>query len=831
MPDSNAEVCLNDKSRHQQMTMSNEKGKKRAESFIDALIALGVLASGFSAFRLLMEPTGYSWLLLVFVTYLISRHVTVRTPGSKAEVTLYDTFLFVGLFVHGTEAGSLLGAVAGYGASVAVAKTWRTLLVNMATITLSLFTSGKATEWLLQEPLLLITRQHSVGQFVFALGFLTLVYFAINTGTVALVLAARTGRNILEVWTESCLWSSFTHFVGALVAALSIKTVAVADYHSLLILVPILLITWFSYRKFFERIEQSYAETKNLAKLNQDTIEALALAIDAKDRISQGHVRRVQVVAMEIADEMGVKDQDLLKALHIASLLHDIGKLAIPDQILNKPGPLTEAEFEKVKIHPEISARILSDIPFPYPVVPIVRAHHERWDGQGYPQKLRGEEIPLGARILAVADVFDGLHVRRGDSQTLTHEEIVAEIRQRSGSHLDPVVVEACCRTSSRIEDKLQQALIPQLRLEKSGRETATDFRNSGKQAVVDVYQNIADAQREVMDLYELSQTLAGTLESETLLETLTVHLAKITNYDSCAIFLADAPGENVRVAYAIGSHSDELKDQQIAWGYGLSGWVAANNAPMINAQAHLDFSFLGQGKDALLHALSVPLVFQDELLGVLTLYTRDHCYTPDEVRLTQAFTRHAATALKNILTLEKTRLHASTDSLTGLPNGRHLISLLEKRLTGKDAEKELTLLMLDLDGFKAVNDSFGHQAGDEMLRQISYLLRQHLRSDDVLIRQGGDEFVAVLESSSSLQIDQMVQRLQSAVDSFSLKLEDAQEAKVGVSIGRALFPTDGKTISELIDAADQRMYSNKKERKTRQLPRLAQVRTGTGSL
>ncbi|HZS07813.1 MAG TPA: diguanylate cyclase [Blastocatellia bacterium] len=812
--------------------MESEVRKKLAKHYLDALIAAGVATMGYSLFCLATSTPRLSWLLLALVTYIVSRHVTISIPGTQGEVTIHDTFVLVGIFLYGVEAGTLLGAISGFGASAHCAKTKRTLFVNTGMMALSVFLAGRGTQWLVGEKLARLTEHPGeTGMFIFVLGFLALIYFAVNTFTISLALSFRTGQDIFKIWSEGFLWSSVTHFVGALAAGLTLEAITVVDFYGLIILAPILLITYFSYRKFFDKVEASNQEVRDLADLHLSTIESLALAIDAKDRVSRGHARRVQIAALEIAHEMGVRDQSLLEALKASALLHDIGKLAVPDHILNKPGELTEAEFEKVKIHPEISARILGNIDFPYPVVPIVRSHHEHWDGRGYPQGLSGEEIPLGARILAAADVYDAVRVNRRSEVCLPLEQIIEAINGHAGTTLDPEIVAACGRAVVRIEEKLGQALIPDLKLEATERSAASETHGSRNASAADVYQDIADAQREVLALYELSQTLASTLNLQELLQALASRIEKVTSYDTCAIFLSDARREKVQVAYATGLYSKELSGKFIGWGYGLSGWAAANNTPMINARAHLDFPFLGHNEQPLLHAVAIPLAYHGKTLGVITLYSMGHHYDPDEVRLIEAFAHHAATALNNVLMLEETREDAYTDELTGMPNLRYLNMLLERQLVEAESgqSREMTLLMLDLDGFKTVNDTYGHEAGDEMLRGVSAVLRENLRSTDTLARQGGDEFVAVLESDSPQFIGQMIQRLQDAVDNFELPVGNGRVARVGVSIGQAVFPKDGATFRELKEAADQRMYSNKKERKTGKLSKVIQFRTGTG--
>jgi len=297
--------------------------------------------------------------------------------------------------------------------------------------------------------------------------------------------------------------------------------------------------------------------------------------------------------------------------------------------------------------------------------------------------------------------------------------------------------------------------------------------------------------------------------------------------YDTCAIFLADERREKVRVVYAAGQHGPELEGKFIAWGYGLSGWTAANTAPMINARAHIDFPFFIQSGVPVMYATALPLTYLGKTLGVITLYTTDH-YNEDEVRLIESFANHASVALNNVLTLEETRENAFTDELTGLPNARYLNLLLEQQLEVSDASSTLTLLMLDLDGFKDVNDTYGHHIGDEMLRRIGQILRDNLRSSDAIVRYGGDEFIGVLHAASPQLVEQLILQLQKAVDTFELPAGNSRTARVGVSIGQAIFPKDGRTVEELIVAADQRMYSNKRERKTGKLPNIIEFRTGT---
>lgn len=181
-------------------------------------------------------------------------------------------------------------------------------------------------------------------------------------------------------------------------------------------------------------------------------IEALARAMAARDALTHDHARRVQRYALALADEISISEDRTMAALDVAALLHDVGKLGIPDRLLNKPGPLTPDEYDHVKLHAIIGADILSAVAFPGPLAVIVRHHHENWDGTGYPDGLRGEAIPIGARVLAIVDCYDALTSDRPYRRALSHSCAVAMIRERRGTMYDPEIVKAFLRIVQHLE-------------------------------------------------------------------------------------------------------------------------------------------------------------------------------------------------------------------------------------------------------------------------------------------------------------------------------------------------------------------------------------------
>jgi putative nucleotidyltransferase with HDIG domain len=186
-------------------------------------------------------------------------------------------------------------------------------------------------------------------------------------------------------------------------------------------------------------------------------IEALARAMAVRDGSTYEHAQRVQRYAVVLAREAGISDHPMLEAIDAAALLHDIGKLAIPDCVLHKPGPLKPDEYELVKQHVIIGSDILSSVPFPGPLAPLVRHHHENWDGTGYPDRLRGTDIPIGARVLSIVDCYDALTSDRPYRSALSHACAVSMIDERGGTMYDPEIVDSFVRIIQRVRLALAQ--------------------------------------------------------------------------------------------------------------------------------------------------------------------------------------------------------------------------------------------------------------------------------------------------------------------------------------------------------------------------------------
>jgi diguanylate cyclase (GGDEF)-like protein len=549
-----------------------------------------------------------------------------------------------------------------------------------------------------------------------------------------------------------------------------------------------------------------------LSGLHLATIEALALAIDAKDQTKGSHIRRVQSFARALAHAVGAT-ADEVQGIVTAALLHDIGKLAVPEHILSKPGPLTEEEFERIKIHPQVGFEVIEHVPFPYPVAPLVLCHHERWDGGGYPLGLKGEDIPLGARILAVSDYFDSVTRDRPYNKRMPGDLAALLLRQESGKALDPTLVSVFLellptlqfadRSLASAADLDAQELARSRYLVEHGERTA--------------FENIARAHQEIYALYEIAQAIGSSLGVADTMSLIAGKLTALVPFSCCALFIVDDTGF-VRCRFAAGVDADDVRRVSMREGDGLAGWVIRNRRTLANGRPRADIEAAGLpgGASALHSALVCPLVSGERVVGALALYHVDaDAYSDEHRRLLDRISSQAAAAISNSMVYEQTREASLSDPLTGLPNTRYMMAHLTRELARAERQAtEVSILVLDLDDFKQINDTFGHHVGDRALREVSRVLRDTIRPYDVCVRYAGDEFIVVLSNCGGEEAAAKSAELQDAVERLAFEAVPGRSARVSISAGAAVFPADGETYEALLATADGRMYRDKKSRK-----------------
>jgi len=645
-----------------------------------------------------------------------------------------------------------------------------------------------------------------------------LIYFAANTAPIAGAIALAERRRFTQTWYSCYFWSFPFYLLGASVAWIMSTVSQQLDWRSSVMLLPIIYLIFRSYRLYLGRLDDQKRHVESIAALHLRTIEALALAIEAKDHKTHEHLRRVRTYAIEIAKDMGVEGGEL-DALRAAALLHDIGKLAVPEHIISKPGRLTPEEFEKMKIHPVVGAEILERVSFPYAVAPIVRAHHEKWDGSGYPYGLKGEEIPLGARILTAVDCLDALASDRQYRRALPLDEAMREVAALSGRSFDPAVIEVLQRRYVELERMAQEQSLDATRLStdiriERGAEPAAGFQSTPPPATLvaeDFLSSIAAARQEAQLLFELVQELGNSLSLDETLSVVAVRLKKIVPYDAIAIYVRE--GEKLIPRYVNGDDFRLFSSLQIRIGEGLSGWVAENRKPIVNGNPAVESNNQPHpSRISMLHsALAVPLEGAAGVIGVMTLYRADvDAFSRDHLRILQAISSKVSLAVENALIFRQLEDSATTDYLSGLPNARSLFMRLDTELARcRRSGEPLCVVVCDLDGFKQINDHLGHLEGNRVLKTVADTLRDRCREYDYVSRMGGDEFVLLMPGSGGDAIQERIDELR------QIAIETAIPAhRVSMSIGEACYPEDGSNAEELLAAADKRMYAAKQARR-----------------
>jgi HD-GYP domain-containing protein (c-di-GMP phosphodiesterase class II) len=611
--------------------------------YVAIVVVIGltvVLLSAYELAAIALRRQGdlSQWYLLAALT-LLSASVTVKLPSVPATISISETFVFTSVLLYGPAAGAVIVALDGFLISIWPnrRKEIHRVAFNVAAPALSIWLSGHVyylfpgVEPLGPE----FGSDEYIPHLIAPLAIFTLTHFGINSWLITFAVAFETRRPALLLWRGDFLWLSLNYFGGASVSALlavqmSTRTVN-ATYLS--IIIPLLLVLYYTFKIPMDRVKDAHRHLSEVNALYVSTIETLAMAVDAKDQVTHGHIRRVQAYAVGLARALAVTDPGLIKAIEASALLHDMGKLAIPEHILNKPGKLTDAEFAKMQLHASLGADLLSSIAFPFPVIPIVRHHHENWDGRGYPTGLAGTQIPIGARILAVVDCYDALTSDRPYRPRLSHDTATSILLQRRGSMYDPLVVDTFVRVHRDLETP-EAVTGPQS-------ETYADIARLSAPDPPDIttvskVRNAAD--RVVADLVSLSLSarrdacVADALDSvlSIVIRALDAHAGFIATYDA---------DRDDLVVTACEGLPDILQGYRVALGEHLTGWVAANGRPMLNSDAALDLTTLAPtALPALKTCLSVPLIADsDRLAGVMSLYS-DKQFTAGQLDMAGVF-------------------------------------------------------------------------------------------------------------------------------------------------------------------------------------------------
>jgi putative nucleotidyltransferase with HDIG domain len=620
------------------------RSKDALHTYVSLVLAAGSVVLTSSIAELSHMPHPWQWMLFG-ACGILTGSFTLRIAAVSASISVADTFFIATTMLFGPGPAAVVMAADTGVISWRKKHPWHRVAFNTAAPALSIWVAGRVF-FALSGVKPLAEGGTPAASVIVPLFALTIVYFLLNSGLTALAIALESGRSAVKIWREHFLWLSIGYLAAASIAFCFLLLSQRVSVAAIVMVLPLLAVFHLTLRASFGRVEDAERHLGDLDRLYLSTVETLAMAIDAKDDVTHSHVRRVQAYAVGLAQALGIDAEDEIKAIKAAALLHDTGKLAVPEHILNKPGKLTGPEFDKMKQHVDIGADILSLVEFPYPVVPIVRCHHENWDGTGYPRGVKGEDIPIGARILSVVDCFDALTSDRPYRRAMTNDAALAILRERSGSMYDPHVVEtfvAVYRDIPILEEDTQEQLDVMRRIT----ESRADRKPAAEQGAAAAPQASA-ASSDVLAFVSLARMASGDGGVADVLALSSSLIADLLPNVTGGWYLPDAGRTTLIVADAFGPCARVVRGRSVGVGERLTGWVAASRQPIVNSDAALDLEDAAEHVSPPLRAcMSVPLLAGDTLAGVLTLYAAGpETFDENRGRLLQMIGPHVAGAI-----------------------------------------------------------------------------------------------------------------------------------------------------------------------------------------
>lgn len=757
-----------------------------ARVYVASVVSAGVLCLLNAATRLQLENAGMFALLLALGVATSAVKIDLPLGRSHSNLSLSHAINFWALFALGPAEGVCIATVSAWTQCtfrVGARNPLYRILFNIGSLTLTAWLAGAPIGFLMQsDPSGLATLARIAA-------IISPLYFFTNTALVAAAIGLSTGQPVSRVWHRNFFWSAPSYLAGAALAALATAAPSRGWFALLPLLAVPLYLVFRSYHTVVARLREEQNETRRAMDVQLATIEALALAIEARAGCTPDHIRSIQQYAATLAEAAGLSETDI-QAVRTAALLHDIGNMAVPEHILSKPEALTPEEFDRVKIHPRVGAEILKNVPFGAPVSDLVLSHHERWDGLGYPAGLHGDDIPIGARILAIADCFSTLQADRPYRPARSEADAIALLREYAGSAFDPALVEL---------------LIARLQTSTDAAETPATDTSWSRARELDALQDIAGAHREEQTLYEIAQALGCSFGVTDAMALIQEKVNRLVPFATCALFLGDdTDGYACRYAHGPGTEA-------------LYKWE-----PKSWSEISLRVPSCADGRGAhgeeLTSLLPCPLRFEGRLIGGIVVYhSVGNCFTDEHRRILGRVSEQAAAVIFNSTRFEQTQHESHTDPLTGLANRRSLDRQFETGLAHAARTKSsIGVVVLDLDRLKEINDTYGHEAGDRALRAIGSVLKATVRQNDLCARFAGDEFVVVLWDCPPEHEARRVQELQNAVAAHPFEPRPGVRLSLSISAGPARFPNDGHSFDELLAAADERMYRDKAVRRSR---------------
>jgi putative nucleotidyltransferase with HDIG domain len=788
---------------------------------IKLLVAVMLIAAGLSV-KVAAQFPSHDWIrfCVYLAAVLLSSSLKVAMPKGDRTMSVNFPFILLGIVQLSPGQAIALGALSVFAqCRIKVVKPFTLLQIafNVANVMVSTMVA-----WLCFA----FSMKHHV-ELAPALALAATAYFFANTIPIAGVIGWSASEEPFALWRREFPWYLPFYLVGAVLAAVAHLISLKYGWTTSLLLIPMVYTIYRAYRSQMKAMQDRQTHLEETEALHLRTIEGLAMAIEAKDHNTHEHLLRVRVYVSEIGLTMGL-DKPQMQAILTAALLHDIGKLAVPEHIINKPGKLTPEEFDKMKIHPVVGADILERVRFPYPVVPIVRSHHEAWDGSGYPDGLAGEDIPLGARILTVVDCFDALASDRPYRKALPLDKAMEFMKSRAGSQFDPKVVAVLEQRYVELENlasnKKDDGLAPlnteisvsrgaapgagfqednagalQKRTDRSGRDVISS-EGSDMPTSLESLNLIAAASQAAQALFDMSEMFGGALLPDETIAIMSSRLRPMVPFQCFAVYLKK--DQTLSTLYMDGEGAQCFSAATMPVSEGLSGWVAHGGQVILNGNPRVEPNYAAAAGAAiqLNSAISMPLFdLSGDIFGVLTVYsTGVNAFGKDHLRILQAIESKFSLSLQNALQSDKTGNEAEVDLHTQLPNVRSFFLETDAELSmARRSEDVVAVVVCKLNSTGLADES--------LLRSLTSGLRQCCDPNDTVVRIGRDEFAFLFHGVGAQNCSSKMEVVAEKVRKTCS--DHHTEIQAPASTGAAFYPVDGKSAEELLGVAQRRMF------------------------
>ncbi len=782
-----------------------------AGAYLVLIVTLGV----WSVLTMLEQPGEFNWgsFAVLLLMGCATTPLKFQMPGVDRSLSLSFLFTFAAI----TEQPAILAlviAVAVQAFDVVVGGRERESLgqtvFNVASAAISILGTWNIYHYLAHQVAL---------QWALASAAAAATYYLLMSSTCSVRIAVEEQANPLKVWNEKFFWTSPIYMLAPVGVAVTRLLLDARSYVDTLIGLTVIGTGYFYLRTYFPRLHDQQDHIERMAEIRQRAIETLAVAIEAKDGATAGHLERVKLYATRLAERLGCSEQEI-RTLQLAAVLHDVGKVGVPDYILKKPSRLTEHEFVEMSNHATIGAEIVSAMQFPEPVEQVVLAHHEHWDGSGYPCQQVGAEIPRLARILTIVDCFDALISERPYRTAMSINEAVSVMREQRGKIFDPEILDIFLQELPGYLEELARDLHHERSIKPPERKRGakvkqtwiTEDQENGVSLRRRTLQRLTEAPDQLVAFYDILRILGADLDFGRSLRQCLEILRRAIPYDKAGILSLEGDKYVLLAAEGIPEHC--VTRLTLSAQDGLVAHAAHARVPLVAdaPPSELPGGPVPRYLEDVRSTLAAPLIVDEQVVGVIIVCSsRPGAFDEEQGLFLSLITEKLALTLLSSQKLEQLQTDAQTDEVTQLPNARAAFHKLEEELNRAQREQRTVgVLFMDINGLKPVNDTFGHAAGDRLLIESGRKLRSCLRSYDFLGRVGGDEFLAILPGISSKSLHDTIRLLKEALTETQIEIAKGVSTKPRISIGASIYPDDSTDADDLVYLADQRMYRDK---------------------